>query len=318
MAEVVIGVDLGGTVVRAGAIDQDGNLLSVYQSPIEAHLGSQAGLKRIIAVIEKTLGQCPDRHLIGIGFGATGPVNRQLGAIQNPYTLPGWENVPIVAPLSEYFGVPVTLENDADVAALGEYWVGAGKDASRLYAITLGTGIGTALIFNGQIFRGLDGSHPDGGHQIIDPSGPICYCGAKGCWESLAAGPAIARQAREMLEDFSASKVLDLAHGDLDRIDAQMVAQAAQEGDALARAVMEKVAWYFSLGVVNIITLFVPEVIVLSGGVMKNASLFMPAMEAAVRTHDIMVPASQVRILPALLGDQAGMFGAAYTIYQYG
>ena len=318
MTEVVIGVDLGGTVVRAGAVDQDANLLAVSQAPIEAHLGAQAGLARIIAVIEKTLRKCGNGHLLGIGFGATGPVDRQLGAIQNPYTLPGWENVPVVAPLSEHFGVPVRLENDADVAALGEYWAGAGKGVRRLYAITLGTGIGTALIYDGQIYRGLDGSHPDGGHQIIDPTGPACYCGANGCWESLAAGPAIARQAREILLAFPSSRVLDLAHGDPNRIDAQMVALAAREGDALGRAVIEKAAWYFSLGLVNIITLFVPEMIVLSGGVMKSAGLFMPAVEAAVNAHNIMVPASQVRILPAQLGDQAGMIGAAYTIYQNG
>jgi len=315
MVEVVIGVDLGGTVVRAGAVDQDANLLAVSQAPIEAHLGAQAGLALIIAVIEKALGGCGNHHLIGIGFGATGPVDRRLGAIQNPFTLPGWENVPVAAPLYEHFGVPVRLENDADVAALGEYWAGAGKGVRRLYAITLGTGIGTALICDGQIYRGLDGSHPDGGHQIIDPTGPACYCGAKGCWESLAAGPAIARQAREILLAFPFSRVLDLAHGDPNRIDAQMVAQAAREGDTLGRAVMEKAAWYFSLGLVNIITLFVPEMIVLSGGVMRSASFFIPAIEAAVNDHNIMVPASQVRILPAQLGDQAGMIGAAYTIH---
>ncbi|OGO36865.1 MAG: hypothetical protein A2W35_04090 [Chloroflexi bacterium RBG_16_57_11] len=318
MVAVVIGVDLGGTVVRAGAIDQDANLLAVSQAPIEAYLGAQAGLARIIAVIEKALGEHADWHLLGIGFGATGPVDRRLGAIQNPFTLPGWENVPVVAPLREHFGVPVRLENDADVAALGEYWAGAGKGVRRLYAITLGTGIGTALICDGQIYRGLDGSHPDGGHQIIDPMGPVCYCGAKGCWESLAAGPAIARQAREVLLDFPSSRVLDLAQGDPNRIDAHMVAQAAREGDALGLAVMEKASWYFSLGLVNIITLFVPEMIVLSGGVMRSASLFMPAIETAVNDHNIMVPASQVRILPAQLGDQAGMIGAAYTIYQNG
>jgi len=318
MVEVVIGVDLGGTVVRAGAVDQDANLLAVSQAPIEAHLGAQAGLARIITVIEKVLGERADRHLLGIGFGATGPVDRQLGAIQNPFTLPGWENVPVVAPLREHFGVPVSLENDADVAALGEYWAGAGKGMRRLYAITVGTGIGTALIYDGQIYRGLDGSHPDGGHQIIDPTGPACYCGANGCWESLAAGPAIARQARGILPAFPSSRVLELAHGDSNKIDAQMVAQAAREGDALGQAVMEKAAWYFSLGLVNIITLFVPEMIVLSGGVMRSASFFIPAIGAAVNDHNVMVPATQVRILPAQLGDQAGMIGAAYTIYQNG
>ena len=119
------------------------------------------------------------------------------GTINNPYTLPTWEDVPIVDFLVDRFGVPVSLENDADAAALGEYWQGAGRDVQRLCAVTVGTGIGTAYILHGKIVRGNGGWHPEGGHMIIDPSGPQCYCGAKGCWESLASGSAIALFARE-------------------------------------------------------------------------------------------------------------------------
>ena len=316
MADVVIGIDLGGTIVRAGAIDAGANLLTTNQTPIEAHQGPQAGLARIVSIIKKTISDCGNRNLVGIGIGCTGPLDPIRGTIQNPYTLPTWEDVPIVAPLVELFGVPVTLENDADVAALGEYWAGAGKNVRRLYAITVGTGVGTAFIHDGQIYRGVGGAHPDGGHQIIDPAGPPCYCGANGCWESLASGPAIAGQARAYLPDYPTSRVLTLAHGDANRIDAQMVAHAALESDPLGCSVMEKTARYFSLGVVNIITLFVPEVIVLSGGVMQSASLFMPAIEEAIAKHNIMVPASLVKILPAQLGYHAGLFGAAYTIFR--
>jgi glucokinase len=325
-------VDLGGTLVRAGAFDLQGKLLAQREAPIEAARGPEAGLERIEALIVGLLHFVSSTKtfrlslLRGIGIGCSGPVDPDKGLINNPHTLPTWENVPVVAWMQDRFAVPVRLENDADVAALGEYWLGAGKNVRRLYAITVGTGIGAALVIDGQIYRGLGGSHPDGGHQVIDPSGPPCYCGAHGCWESLASGSAIARMAREAVDardvELADSKHKPVQAGSLhrnidpSRIDAQWVAEAAIKGDALAMQVMERAAYYFSLGVVNVATLFVPEVIVLSGGVMKSAALFIPAIEAAMLRHNVMVPAAKVRILPAQLGHLAGLYGAAYTVVQ--
>lgn len=310
---IVIGIDLGGTHVRAGAFDSDGNLLAMRETPIEARRGADAGLQRIAQLIEQVWQESGARKLNGIGIGCTGPVDVVLGVINNPYTLPGWENVPIVARLQERFGVPVTLENDADVAALGEYWRGAGQSIRRLYAVTVGTGVGTALILDGQIYRGLNNAHPDGGHMVIDPSGPPCYCGANGCWESLCAGPAIARMAQQA--DLSGSALLMMANGEREKIDARMVAEAARAGDPLAGRLIEKAAYYFSLGIVNVITLFVPEMIVLSGGVMRSADLFLPVLRKVIARHSVMVPAMDVRIEPAQLGAYAGLYGAAYTIW---
>lgn len=316
-ATTLIGIDLGGTFVRVGVLDAaQARFLAYNHAPIEASRGPEAGVETIINLIEKTIAESDRRRVCGIGVGATGPLDRLRGLIQNPYTLPGWENVNILAPLSDRFGVPVVLENDADVAALGEYWIGAGRDVSRLYAITVGTGIGTAFILNGEVYRGLNSAHPDGGHHIVDPAGPQCYCGARGCWESLASGSAIARFTQEQIVTNPSSLLCSLAGGDANRIDAKMVAEAAQQGDPLAVSVIEKTAHYFSLGLVNVVTLFVPEVIVLSGGVMKSSHLFMPAIVKALADHNVMVPAEQVRILPAQLGYLAGCVGAAYAILQ--
>jgi glucokinase len=209
--------------------------------------------------------------------------------------------------------VPVTLENDADVAALGEFWKGAGQSVNKLFAVTVGTGIGTALIQHGQIYRGMDGFHPEAGHMLLDPNGPLCYCGAHGCWESLCAGPSIVCDVLSM--DLSDSSLLQRASGDREKIDARLIAEAARSGDLLAREAIEKAARYFGLGIVNVIINFMPEMIVLSGGLMKSSDLFLPAMQAAVNTHSVMVPAKQVRILPAQLGYHAGLYGAAYTIW---
>ncbi len=313
MTRAAIGIDLGGTIVRAGAVDGQGLLLAAREIPIEAARGPEPGLKSIQELVEQVLGESGADSLAGIGIGSTGPVDPVRGTIHNPYTLPTWENVPITGWMQKAFGVPVTLENDADAAALGEYWRGAGRSVKRLFAVTVGTGVGTALIQDGQIYRGMDGLHPEAGHILLDPSGPPCYCGAHGCWESLCAGPSIVREVSGM--DLSHSALLQMADGDRDRIDARMVAGAARIGDPVARQAIEKAAHYFGLGIVNVIIAFLPEMIVLSGGLMKSSDLFLPAARQAIRTHSVMIPAGEVRLLPAQLGYHAGLYGAAYTIW---
>lgn len=307
---LVIGMDLGGTNARIGAFDTDGHLLAQREEHIGT-LGPERGLALIESTIRQMLQPLGQPPLLGIGIGCTGPVDTVRGLVNNPYTLAGWDHIPIVARLNGAFNVPVKLENDADAAALGEYWQGAGQGSSRLYAVTVGTGVGTALIVDGHIYRGLDGSHPEGGHMLIDPEGPLCYCGYRGCWESLIAGPAIAENARRAPGN---QHLIELAGGDPQRIDGLLVAQAAQAGDPAALAVMRKAARDFSRGIINIILLFVPDTLVLSGGVMRSADLFLAELEQALQTPAPMVPFESVRILPARLGYHAGMYGGAYMI----
>jgi glucokinase len=313
MNKVVIGIDLGGTIVRAGAFDAGGNMLSVREIPIEAARGPELGLRKIQRLIEQVWMECGAESLVGIGIGATGPVDPINGLIHNPFTLPTWDNVPIVEWMGKAFSIPVILENDADVAALGEYWQGAGQSTKKLFAVTVGTGVGTALIEAGQIYRGMDGLHPEAGHILLDPSGPLCYCGAHGCWESFCAGPSIVRDVLRM--DLSHSSLLQMAGGDRENIDARLIANAARDGDLVAQQAMEKAARYFGLGIINVIIVFLPEMIVLSGGLMKSSDLFLPVMQEAIDAHSVMIPAKQVRILPAQLGYHAGLYGAAYTIW---
>jgi glucokinase len=262
-------------------------------------------------LIRETLDAVNAHSLLGIGVGCTGPLDTVRGLVNNPYTLAGWSGVPIVDRLSKTFNVPVRLENDADAAALGEYWQGAGRDAKRLYAVTVGTGVGAALIMDGKIYRGMDGSHPEGGHQLIDPNGPECYCGYRGCWESLISGTAISNAARGAEKN---EHLIELAGGDPYLIDARSVAEAARAGDPTATAIMQKAARDFSLGIVNVISLFVPDVIVLSGGVMKSVDLFLPTLRQTLKTPNPMVPFDRVQILPAQLGYYAGLYGGAYMI----
>lgn len=329
MAEqVVIGIDLGATTVRLGAFDSAGHLLQSSQGEINASAGPEKGLERIANLVEQLKVECTAGRLRGIGIGATGPTDSLDGMILNPLTMPGWIDVPIVSFLEERFQTPACLENDADAAALGEYWQGA---ASRLpgeppvqvlYAITVGTGIGTACIIAGAVYRGADGFHPEGGHQIIDPSGPACYCGAHGCWESLSSGSAIARQARLALQAVEPERagngahLFSLAGGQIDRIEASMVAEAARHGDQLAVEVMARAVQAFGHGVFNIMMLFHPEMIVLSGGVMRSLDLFQPAIDQAVRDASGYIPSGRIAIRPASLGYFAGIYGAAFAIRQ--
>ena len=312
MDRVVIGVDLGGTILRAGAFNAHGKMLIVRETPIEAARGPEFGLRKMQGLIEQVWAESGAKTLDGIGIGSTGPVDPIRGIINNPFTLPTWENVLVIEWIEKAFRVPVTLENDADVAALGEYWQGAGGSARRLYAVTVGTGVGTALILDGEIYRGVDGSHPEGGHMLLDPSGPLCYCKMHGCWESLCAGPAIEQAAREA--DLTDSSLLEMAAGKHEKIEARMVFEAARMGDKVARAIVDRFTKYLIQGILNVCILFVPEVIVLSGGVMRSADLFMPRLEQALQAYTEMVPAHRVHIIPAKLGYYAGLYGAAYTI----
>ena len=306
---ILIGIDLGGTNVRAGAVTWDGQLLNWQDTPIEAARGPEAGLQTITQLVDEVITQA-NQPIVALGIGSTGPLDRQRGCIQNPYTLPGWEDVDIVSPLKERFGVPVPLENDADAAALGESWVGAGRDVPRMTMVTIGTGVGTALILNGEIYRGLGNEHPEGGHIIIDPSGPECYCGAHGCWESLVAGPAIAQFARSV-DSLRSSILYAECQGDLEKIDATMVFNAARRGDALCVRLVEQTATYIALGLVSMMMLTLPDCIVLTGGVLRSYDLLEERIRSIIARHDKIIPATKVKIKPAMLGQKAGVFGAA-------
>jgi glucokinase len=304
-----IGIDLGGTNVRAGVVMPDGQLQKSQEIPIEARQGPQAGITRIIRLIEQVSAEA-GVHAKAIGIGSTGPLDSARGIIQNPYTLPTWDNADIISPLRKHFGVPVVLENDADAAALGEAWIGAGRGLARMLMVTVGTGIGTAFIINGKIYRGAGGVHPEGGHILVDPTGPECYCGAKGCWESLASGPAIGAFAR-IQAAHELSSLLEKAGNDPEKIDSALVALAARDGDLLALKIVERTAAYLGLGLVSLLQLFLPDCVVFTGGVMRSYDLFEPRLREIITQHSAMLPLNKIPLRMAGLGQQAGIFGAA-------
>lgn len=310
-----IGLDIGGTNLVAGVIAAaDGRVISRHTIPTESRKGVEDGLRRISGLIEQVLQQAgmQTAQMTGIGIGSTGPIDSNRGLIQNPYTLPGWDDLPITEYLQTRFGLPCCLLIDTHVAALGEHWVGAAQGTRHMLYLTFGTGIGCGIILNNQLYRGVGLTSGEVGHHVIDSSGPDCYCGGKGCWEMLAAAPAITRYAAENVPD--TSLLLQVAAGDRQNITPLLVSQAAQAGDPFASALMERTASYLGTGIANLINIFSPQAVVLGGGIMGSWPQFAPTALKVIERCATMVPLREIRIVPAALGLNAGITGAARAI----
>jgi glucokinase len=241
-------------------------------------------------------------EISGIGIGSTGVVYPGSGAFADVDLLPGWRGNNPAQDLAREFKVTVALENDADASALGEAGWGAGKLKSRLIYVTVGTGIGGGIILDGQLYRGADMAHPEISHHVLDPSGPDCPCGYRGCWESLATGPAMAAWFNaNATEDGRSSANLSAAQ----------ICQLAKQGEELALRAVQREAYYLGLGVANLINLFVPDVIVLGGSVMKSAGLFLDGMHKVIRQGCRFVPHEKTKLALASLGEDANLIGAA-------
>ena len=294
-------VDIGGTKIAVGMIDDAGRVRSRLQRPTYPERGYTDAVNRITAMIEEAAAKAECR-ITGIGIGSTGPVYPLTGKIGNVNFFPHWEGENPVHDLESRFHVPVAMENDADAAALGEAGWGAGRNKSRLIYVTVGTGIGGGVILDGRLYRGVKDSHPEFGHHLIDPSGPACLCGFRGCWESLAAGPAMVSWLKSTAPpDYP--NVSDLS--------AKSICELACQGDSLAHRTVERETYYLGLGLANLVTMFVPDAIVLGGSVMKSASLFLEGIRKLIRESCKLVPWQQTELTLASLGDDANLIGAA-------
>jgi len=293
-------VDIGGTKIAVGVVDEAGQVLARSQCATDVERGFDDAMRRM----SKLLHECLERagvKLHGIGIGCAGPIDITTGRLGNVNNLPGWEGGNPVEILAREFRVPAALENDADAAALGELRWGAGKSKPRFLYVTVGTGIGVSVILHGELYRGLHGCHPEIGHHILDPAGPRCSCGARGCWESLAAGPAMTAWWKEISPD--GEKTSDFT--------AREICARAEDSDERARRVVAREGYYLGLGLANLITMFAPDAIVLGGSVMKSAHLFLDRAREVIRENCRLVPADCVEILAASLGADAGLIGAA-------
>jgi len=298
---MIAAVDIGGTKIAVGLVDSGGQVLWRCEMPTEVDRTYEEDLQLVVSMLRRGL-QDPRLKIDGIGIGSTGPVNPVTGEFGDVDFLPRWRGKNPVRDLAEIFKVRVALENDADAGALGEAGWGAGKNRSQLVYVTVGTGIGGGIILNGQLYRGVDGAHPEIGHHVIDPSGPDCSCGFRGCWEALASGPAMAAWFEREKAAQSKSEV---------HVSAERICQLARQGDQTACQAVTREAYYLGLGLANLINLFTPDAIVLAGSLMKSADLFLHRIREVIRQGCRFVPLEKTELVLASLGEDANLIGAA-------
>jgi len=315
----IIGVDLGGTNIVAGAMPEDGSReIALRSEPTRADQGADAVVDRIARMIDTVIAEtiaetsAKREDFAGVGIGSPGPLDRERGIVIVTPNL-GWRNFPLRDEISKRVGLPASLDNDANCATLGEWWCGAAKGARHVIGITIGTGIGGGLILDGRLFHGASDVAGEIGHTTIDSTGRRCKCGNYGCLEAYASGPAIAERAREALAGGEPSILPKLVNDDLGRITAQLVYDAAKKDDAVARQVVRETANFLGAGVANLLNIFNPDVVVIAGGVTQaGAPLFEP-LRAEVRRRAFTPAVEACKILPGTLRGSAGVVGAVAT-----
>ena len=309
-----LGIDIGNTNQTVALADARGELLAIERRQTDPTRGAVGILASVIEAVDTLLGPRPARDAglaaLGVGFG--GPVEMPTGVVRLSHQVPGWEGVPLKRLLEERFGVPVTVDNDANAATLGELVFGAGRGLRDMVYINIGTGIGGGLVFGGRLYRGASTSAGEVGHTIVLPGGPECTCGHRGCLEALCSGTAIGRRARELAEADPelGRRMRDLAGGDPQAIASKIAFRAAAEGDPGGRKVVDDTVEYLAVAVGNLLNLLNPQAVILGGGVPEvGEPLFAPLRER-VRDYCMEYPYRAARILPAKNGYDAGVRGA--------
>jgi glucokinase len=311
-SRIVVGVDIGGTKVAAGLVNAAGEILARNRTPMRTTGAPSNGLAAVSTAIS---GLFPDassqNQITAIGICAPGPLNPKTGVIINPPNLPIWHNYPLADEMRRVHNVPVRVDNDANAAALAEAKWGAGRGYPNIFYVTVGTGIGTGIILDGRIFHGKTGAAAEGGHLGIDINGPLCNCGKRGCIETLSAGPAIARRARQKLEQNPNSVLWEMAGGDLHTVSSEMVGRAHALNDPVAKAVMRETLDLLAYWLGSIIDLLEPDAIVIGGGVSSLLAPFLDEIRerwraACINPHPLDIP-----LVLAHYGEDAGIAGAA-------
>jgi glucokinase len=312
---LMLGVDIGGTKVAAGLVDGSGAILYQLRVPMLATQDAVAGFAAVENAINAVFAARPDARstLATIGICSPGPLDPRTGVVINPPNLPCWQNFPLAAEVQRVFGIPARVDNDGNAAALAEAIWGAGAGYRRVFYTTLGTGIGTGIVFDQRIYHGRTGSAAEGGHVTIDYRGPRCGCGKRGCIEVLCSGPAIARRARALLAEpgHEASIMMTLCGGNLQKVQTETVAEAFRQGDSLAAEVLKTTASLLTVWLGNVIDLLEPDVIIFGGGIAELMGAFFWHIRKELPHWSINRRCADTPLLLAKYGSDAGIAGAA-------
>jgi glucokinase len=315
--ELLVGVDIGGTKILAGVATDQGKLLAREYVATSAEEGPQAVIGRIVAAIKAVSHGV--EGLGGIGIAVAGLVESGEGVVVTSPNLPGWSHVPLGSIVGKELGLPAYLINDANAAALGEHRFGAGRGVSNLVYVSVGTGIGGGIVIGGRLYTGGLGTAGEIGHMTIETRGPVCQCGNRGCWETLASGTAVAREARKRLQAGARPSLRELAGENPENITAQAVFLAAQRGDRVARGIIVRAGTYLGVGLASMVNIFGPELIVIGGGMAQMGDMLLKPALKEMKRRAFETPAQAVRVVPAQLGEDAGVLGAvAYVLEKKG
>lgn len=311
-----IGIDVGGTNVKIALVDGEGKIIYSNSVPTYAQMGYEYTVNNIKQAIRDLMKETNTdaKEIEGIGFDFPGQVDYKTGVVKLAPNIPGWINVPIAQMIEEEFNIPTRIDNDVRCAALGELKFGAGKGCENFVCITVGTGIGSGLVINGQLVRGAANAAGEIGHiKLQINGGPICGCGDTGCLEAFASGPSIVAMAQEYLKGGKSTKFREMAGAD-GEITPYIVAKAAEAGDPVAKRIFEIVGTYIGMGLVSVINLLNPEKVIIGGGVAAAGDLLLDPIRKTIKERAMVVAGNSVEIVPAELGNSAGVIGASMLV----
>ncbi|MCD6545849.1 MAG: ROK family protein [Thermotogae bacterium] len=307
MTENIIGIDLGGTMVKIGIVDPKNGILKKDEIETKIELGFERVVERICQKITEIV---DISNVRAVGVGSPGSIDHDKGIIKFSPNFPDWNNVPLKTEIEKHLRLSVFIENDANSAALGEKWFGEGKGKDHIVVLTLGTGIGGGVITHGKLLTGNTGIGAELGHMIVDPHGPICGCGNYGCLEAMASATALIRYANEGRKRFPESKIFELEKR-RGVLGAREIFDAYRLKDRLATRIFETFVEAMSVGITSIIHIFNPQVVILGGGMSKSADLFIPKIREKVDMRTIPSFLGTFEIVGSKLGNDAGILGAA-------
>ena len=313
----VVGIDLGGTNIVVGTVSEDGSDLSgLVSQPTHAEQGADRVVARIVELARASMAETRGREIVGVGIGSPGPLDTARGLVLLTPNL-GWTNFPLRDRVAQALSLPATLDNDANCAVFGEWWRGAARGVTHAVGLTIGTGIGGGIVIDGAIYHGASDIAGELGHMTIDSTGRRCKCGNYGCLEAYASGPAIAARAVEGVEAGAETSLPSYVDGDLTKITAQVVYEAANDGDEYAHEVVHDTAKVLGAGVANIINIFNPQVVVICGGVTLAGDKLFGPLRSEVKRRAFKPAAAACRIVPGELTGTAGVYGAAAVFMRH-
>lgn len=309
-----VGLDVGGTSMKAGVVTDEGKPLSDVSLPTEAEKGQEFGLERmcesIVAAVKKAGLDMSD--ITAIGVATPGTMDIPAGIILDPPNLKPWQNVPVRKYIHEKFGLPTAFQNDANAAAYGEFWVGAGRQAHSMVLYTLGTGVGGGIVIGDLVVEGEHSHGAELGHMKIEITNPRqCGCGRWGCLEAYASATSVVKRTQEALEQESGSSALRNAVKQTNELTARIIFDAALQGDPLAGKIVEDTAFYLAVGAVNMMHSIDPDMIVYTGGMISTGDWFLQRIQHHIKKMAFPVPVAKTVICYAQLGTDAGFIGAA-------